>query len=92
MILYEDILKTPVIDQVHVLKQIAKCETTIYNSLMAKKTEYYKQLAENIESRQIPSWLSLDRQTLVGQILSLPTPDEIDARFDGKAVVEYYSR
>jgi len=29
---------------------------------------------------------------MVGQVLSLPTPEEIDARFDGKAVIEYYSR
>jgi small subunit ribosomal protein S4 len=58
----------------------------------SKKTEYYKQLAETIESKTVLSWLSLDRQNLVGQVLSLPTPEEIDARFDGKAIVEYYSR
>jgi hypothetical protein len=36
--------------------------------------------------------LSLDRQTMVGQIASLPTPEQIDVHFDGKAVIEYYSR
>jgi small subunit ribosomal protein S4 len=56
------------------------------------KTEYYKQLAQSIEAKTVLSWLSLDRQNLVGQVLSLPTPEEIDARFDGKAIVEYYSR
>ena len=56
------------------------------------KTEYYKQLLESIESKSVLSWLSLDRQKLVGQVISLPTPEEIDARFDGKAIVEYYSR
>jgi small subunit ribosomal protein S4 len=56
------------------------------------KTEYYKQLLENIEAKSIVSWLSLDRQNLVGQAISLPTPDEIGAELDGKAVVEYYSR
>lgn len=56
------------------------------------KTEYYKQLAQSIESKTVLSWLSLDSQNLVGQILSLPTPDDVDARFDGKAIVEYYSR
>ncbi len=58
----------------------------------SKKTEYYKQLVEDIESKQVLNWLSLDRQNLTGQVLTLPTIDEIDARFDGKAVVEYYSR
>jgi len=56
------------------------------------KTEYYKQLVENIQAKSVASWLSLDKQNLVSQVLSLPTPDEVEAKFDGKAVVEYYSR
>jgi len=55
-------------------------------------TEYYKQLVESIEAKSVASWLSLDRQNLVGQVLSLPTPDDIDAKFEGKTIVEYYSR
>ncbi|OGO30505.1 MAG: 30S ribosomal protein S4 [Chloroflexi bacterium RBG_16_56_11] len=58
----------------------------------SKKSEYFKLAAENIGARTVLNWLSLDRENMVGQILSLPTPDEIDSRFDGKAVVEYYSR
>jgi len=56
------------------------------------KTEYYKQLLQSIESKSVLSWLSLDRQNLVGQVLSLPTPDDTDAKFDGKTIAEYYSR
>jgi len=56
------------------------------------KTEYHKQLIQNIEAKSVPTWLSLDRQTLVGQVLSLPTPDDIEANFEGKTIVEYYSR
>jgi len=56
------------------------------------KTEYYKQMAESIEAKSVVSWLGLDRESLVGQVLSLPTPDDVDAKFDGKAIVEYYSR
>lgn len=56
------------------------------------KTEYYKQLTQTIEAKTVLNWLSLDRQNLVGQVISLPTPDDVDARFDGKAIVEYYSR
>jgi small subunit ribosomal protein S4 len=59
---------------------------------ISTKTEYYKQLAQNIESKSVLSWLSLDKQNLIGQVLSLPTPDDIDAKFDGKTIVEYYSR
>jgi len=59
---------------------------------ISTKTEYYKQLTQGIESKSVLSWLSLDRQNLVGQVLSLPTPDDINAKFDGKTIVEYYSR
>ena len=58
----------------------------------SRKSEYCKLLAESIEAKTIARWLTLDRERLVGQVLSLPTPDEIGAEFDGKAVVEYYSR
>ncbi|MFC1928785.1 30S ribosomal protein S4 [Chloroflexota bacterium] len=56
------------------------------------KTEYYKQLMKSIEAKSIASWLSLDRQKMAGQVLSLPTPDEIGAKFNSKTIVEYYSR
>jgi len=56
------------------------------------KNEYFKQVAQSIEARSLVSWLSLDRQNLVGRVVSLPTPDEVDTTLDGKAVVEYYSR
>jgi small subunit ribosomal protein S4 len=58
----------------------------------SQKTEYYKILVENIEAKTVLSWLSLDRQTMVGHVVTLPTPDQVDAKFDGKAVIEYYSR
>jgi small subunit ribosomal protein S4 len=56
------------------------------------KTEYYKTLAQEIEGRTIPGWLSLDKQTLVGQVVNLPTAEDIEVKFDEKAIVEYYSR
>ncbi len=56
------------------------------------KTEYCKQLSQSIEAKTVLNWLSLDKKSLVGQILSLPTPDDIEATFDAKTIVEYYSR
>jgi small subunit ribosomal protein S4 len=56
------------------------------------KTEYYKQLVQDIESKSVLNWLSLDKEKLVGRVLSLPTPEDIEAKFDVKSVVEYYSR
>lgn len=56
------------------------------------KSEYYKQLTQIIESKTIANWLSLDKQSLVARVISVPTPDDVDMKIDGKAIVEYYSR
>jgi len=56
------------------------------------KTEYYKQLLQDIKGKSVSSWLSLDKQNLIGQVLSLPMPDDIGPKFDVKTIVEYYSR
>ena len=56
------------------------------------KSEYYKQLTQTIEAKTVPDWLSLDKKNLVGQMVSLPTPEGIEAPFNGKTIVEHYSR
>jgi small subunit ribosomal protein S4 len=56
------------------------------------KTEYFKQMAEDIQGRAIPGWLSLDRQKMAGQVISLPTPEDAGVTFQGQSIVEYYSR
>lgn len=56
------------------------------------KSEYYKTLKETIEAKTVLNWLSLDRANLEGKILSMPTPEDIEAKFEGPIIVEYYSR
>jgi small subunit ribosomal protein S4 len=56
------------------------------------KTEYYKMLVQEIEGRTAPGWLALDKQKLAGQIVHLPTAEDIEVNFNEKAIVEYYSR
>jgi small subunit ribosomal protein S4 len=56
------------------------------------KTEYYKRVAEEIEEKFIPNWLSLDKESMTGRVLNLPGKDDIEAGFNTKAIVEYYSR
>ena len=56
------------------------------------KTEYYKLLAQEIEGRTIPGWLALDKEKLAGRIVNLPTAEDIEVKFNEKAIVEYYSR
>jgi len=56
------------------------------------KSGYYQQMAASIDSKVIPSWLSLDGDKLVGRVLSMPTPEDIEAKFQGQSIVEFYSR
>lgn len=56
------------------------------------KTEYYKQLTEDIKAKTVANWLSLNKESLTGQVISLPTPEDVEAKFEGKSIVEFYSR
>ena len=71
---------------------LVKEDDTISWRQESAETEYYKQLKQSIEAKSILDWLSLDRQNLVGRVLSLPTPDGSETKIDGKTIVEYYSR
>ena len=56
------------------------------------KSAYYKQLVESIKGKSVPGWLTLDREKLVGKVVSLPTPQDTEGKYEAKAIVEYYSR
>jgi small subunit ribosomal protein S4 len=56
------------------------------------KNEYYKQRLQSIGGQAVADWLSLDKQKLVGKVLTLPTPDDVEIKFDVSSVVEHYSR
>jgi small subunit ribosomal protein S4 len=71
---------------------LVKSGDTITWREASKKTEYYKTLAEVVEARFIPEWLSLDKENMAARVLSLPGKDDVHAEFNAKAVVEYYSR
>ena len=56
------------------------------------KTEYYKVFSETIADKIVPSWLEIDAKNMVGKILNLPKREDIEVKFNGKDIVEYYSR
>jgi small subunit ribosomal protein S4 len=58
----------------------------------SKKTEYFKIVLESIKAKNVPAWLSLDRQNLVGQVVGMPSSDVVEAKFEPTSVVEWYSR
>jgi len=58
----------------------------------SRKSEYYKTLVEKIADKIVPAWLSLDTGNMVGKVVNLPLRDDIEVKFETKAIVEYYSR
>jgi small subunit ribosomal protein S4 len=58
----------------------------------SQRQEYFKQLAEALGERAVPTWLSFDPVELSGRIQNMPSRQEIDLRVDEQLVVEYYSR
>jgi small subunit ribosomal protein S4 len=61
-----------------------------------KDTSVSRQLAtKNMEmatSRAVPDWLSLNKETFKGNVMRIPTRDEIQPIANEQAVVEFYSR
>jgi len=56
------------------------------------KTEYYKVVAESLGDKLVPAWLSIDVKNLIGKVINLPKREDIEVKFSGKDIVEYYSR
>ncbi|MDO8673511.1 MAG: 30S ribosomal protein S4 [Dehalococcoidia bacterium] len=57
-----------------------------------KGLEYFKVRAQNITSKNVPTWLSIDVDQLSGKVLSLPSREDIDTRVNEQVIVEFYSR
>lgn len=78
--------------KVNIPSFLVKPGDTIAWSARSMNTEPYKSALQGIESKVIPSWLNIDKSNLSGRVLSLPLAGEVGAKFDGKLVVEHYSR
>ena len=76
----------------NVPSHLVKEGDTIAVKEASARNEYFKQVAEDIKAKAIPAWLSIDRNKLVGQVITQPILDESSFKFDGKTIVEYYSR
>jgi small subunit ribosomal protein S4 len=58
----------------------------------SKSNGYFKDLAQEMEHRFVPEWLSADINALSGRVLALPTREEIEAPVNEQLITEYYSR
>lgn len=58
----------------------------------SKSSPRVKQLLENLGSRTVPGWLSLDANTAAGTVVALPTREDIQLPIQEHLIVEKYSR
>ncbi len=58
----------------------------------SKSTGIFAIVTGDIPRRPLPAWLDLDAENMVGRVLTLPEPSEIDTGIDVRLVVEHYSR
>ena len=51
-----------------------------------------KELAEALESKIAPKWLSVDKAALSAKVVALPAREDIDFEFNEQLIVELYSK
>jgi small subunit ribosomal protein S4 len=56
------------------------------------KTEYFKLVSETVGEKLVPPWLEIDVKNMIGKVLNLPKREDVEVKFSGKDIVEYYSR
>ena len=58
----------------------------------SKSSPKIKDLSELAEGKNIPQWLELDKENLIGRVITLPTREEIDLPIQEHLIVELYSK
>ncbi|OGO05112.1 MAG: hypothetical protein A2Y73_04600 [Chloroflexi bacterium RBG_13_56_8] len=58
----------------------------------SRQNAFFRDMAEILEHRSVPEWLSLNASEMAGTVLSLPTRDQISEAVDEQLIVEFYSR
>jgi len=58
----------------------------------SRESEYFKTVAETLDTKSVPSWLSVNPENLSGRVLAAPARSDIDPSIREQLIVEYYSR
>lgn len=58
----------------------------------SRKRTYFQGLAQALDERGVPEWLSLDVKGLSARVVGLPRREDVDTPITEQLVVEYYSR
>jgi len=58
----------------------------------SRQSPAFRELAQDLEHRAAPDWLSRDDELMTGRVLALPDHQDLDVTLDEQLIVEYYSR
>ena len=58
----------------------------------SKNSDFFRERTDGIPKRPIPSWLSLDINEMVGEVVALPADEDLSQTINSRLIVEFYSR
>lgn len=58
----------------------------------SRKSEKIKSLIANLDNRQAPAWIEVDKENVTAKIIALPKREDIDFPFEEQRIVELYSK
>lgn len=58
----------------------------------SRKSEKIKSLVENLDNRQAPAWIAVDKENVTATVVALPKREDIDFPFEEHLIVELYSK
>jgi small subunit ribosomal protein S4 len=76
----------------HTPSHVLKVGDVIGWTAQGQSSRYFEVVKEQMASKNIPSWLSVEADAMTGRVLAQPEIEEIGAKFSPATVVEYYSR
>ena len=76
----------------HTPSHVLKVGDVIGWTSHGQSSRYFEIVKEQMASKNIPSWLSVEADAMTGRVLAEPEIEEIGAKFSPATVVEYYSR
>lgn len=59
---------------------------------ISRRNGYFRDLAEVLEHRTVPDWLTLNPAEMSGTVVALPTREDVEIPLQEQLIVEFYSR
>lgn len=79
-------------NKVDIPSYLLKAGDVVSVKASSRDSEKLKAVIEANGSRPVPEWLDLNRETLEGKVVALPTREQIAAPVEEHLIVEFYSK